>query len=43
MINKNSMCEKITYEIKLILLKIYHYYDDYVNPPCYCCGVKKSS
>lgn len=35
-----SVCEKITYELKLLWLKLYHIYDNYQNP---LCGVKKSS
>ena len=45
--NKISMCEKITYELKLLWLKLYHIYDNYQNPLCTervpSVGVKKSS
>ena len=40
---KTTLCEKAIYELKLLLLKAYQIYDDWKNPPCVSCGVKKSA
>ena len=40
---KTNLCENAIYELKLLLLKIFHLYDDWKNPPCVSCGVKKSA
>lgn len=36
-----SYCDRLWYELRLIYLRLYYCYDDWVNPPCHACGVKK--
>jgi hypothetical protein len=40
-LKKYTFCENMWYELKLMWHRFYGYYDNYMNPPCEACGVKK--